>query len=132
MNVHNGLPSRDRRESVPLPGFHTDSEATSTDSNLQPSSEPGRNAKWRALVSLQPVRRPLPHLFVYGSTNKYKPVIRSRAIGSSAMRPTQPVYFPSSTETPLTMTPTVNTMDSQRCVCRIHLFQFIGNFSEPA
>jgi hypothetical protein len=30
----------------------------------------------------------------------------------------------------LTMTATVKAMDSQRCVCRIHLFQFIWASSE--
>jgi len=38
---------------------------------------------------VQTVRRPLPHLVAYGSTNKYRPVNRSKASGTSAKRPTQ-------------------------------------------
>src|SRR5689334_25367750 len=75
---------------------------------------------------VQSVRRPLPHLVAYGSTNKYRPVNRSKASGSSARRPTQPVYFPRTTATDLTMTPTVKAMDSQRWVRRTHLFQLNG------
>src|SRR5439155_16335522 len=75
---------------------------------------------------VQSVGRPLPHLVAYGSTNKYRPVNRSEASGSSAKRPTQTVYFFCATATMLTMTPTVKAMDSQRWVCRTHLFQFNG------
>src|SRR5579863_418274 len=78
---------------------------------------------------VQSVLRPLPHLVAYGSTNKYRPVNRSKASGSSAKRPIQAVYFPRITATPLTMTPTVKAMDSQRWVCRTHLFQFNGTSS---
>src|SRR5439155_861413 len=75
---------------------------------------------------VQSAGRPLPHLVAYGSTNKYRPVNRSEASGSSAKRPTQTVYFFCATATMLTMTPTVKAMDSQRWVCRTHLFQFNG------
>src|SRR5206468_6311438 len=78
---------------------------------------------------VQSVRRPLRHLVAYGSTNKYRPVKRSEASGSSAKRPTQTVYFFCATATMLTMTPTVKAMDSQRWVCRTHLFQFKGTSS---
>src|SRR2546426_12393146 len=74
--------------------------------------------------SVQSVRRPLPHLVAYGSTNKYRPVNRSKASGNTAKRPTLEVYFPCTTATMLTMTATVKAMDSQRWVCRTHLFQF--------
>jgi hypothetical protein len=39
-------------------------------------------------AALQSVRRPLPHLAAYGSTNKYRPVNRSKASGNTAKRPT--------------------------------------------
>ena len=39
-------------------------------------------------------------------------------------------YRPVSTTTLLTMTVTVKAMDSQRWVCRTHLFQFNGTSSE--
>src|SRR3989442_12077648 len=74
--------------------------------------------------SVQSVRRPLPHLVAYGSTNKYRPVNRSKASGNTAKRPTLEVYFPCTTATMLTMTATVKAMDNQRWVCRTHLFQF--------
>src|SRR2546425_838796 len=73
---------------------------------------------------VQSVRRPLPHLVAYGSTNKYRPVNRSKASGNTANRPTLEVYFPCTTATMLTMTATVKAMHSQRWVCRTHLFQF--------
>src|SRR2546425_12137547 len=79
---------------------------------------------------VQSVRRPLPHLVAYGSTNKYRPVNRSETSGSSAKRPTQTLYFFCSTATMLTMTATVKAMDSQRWVSRTHLFQFNGTSSE--
>src|ERR1700676_3275239 len=79
---------------------------------------------------VQTVRRPLRHLVTYGSTNKYRPVKSSEASGSSAKRPTQPVYFCSRTATMLTTTATVKAMDSQRWICRTHLFQFNGTSSE--
>src|SRR5215813_12008427 len=40
------------------------------------------------------------------------------------MRPSLELYFPCTTVTPLTITASVKAMDSQRWVCRIHLFQF--------
>ena len=61
--------------------------------------------------AVQSVRRPLPHLVAYGSTNKYRPVNRSKASGSSARRPTQTVYRPFPTATMLTMTASVKAMD---------------------
>ena len=48
----------------------------------------------------------------------------------TAKRPSLRLYFPCTTATPLTMTATVKAMDSQRWVCRIHLFQFNGTSSE--
>ena len=79
---------------------------------------------------LQPVRRPLRHLMAYGSTNKYRPVNRSKTSGTSAKRPTQAAYAFSTTATKLTMKPTVKAMDSQRWVCRTNVFQFKGTSSE--
>ena len=73
---------------------------------------------------VQMVLRPLRHLVAYGSTNKYRPVSRSNASRATAMRPNRLVYFPLTTATPLMMTATVKTIDSQRWVCRTHLFQF--------
>ena len=43
---------------------------------------------------------------------------------ATADSPSLLLYFPRTTVTPLIMTATVKTMDSQRWVCRIHLFQF--------
>ena len=43
---------------------------------------------------------------------------------ATADRPSLLLYFPWTTVTPLMMTATVKTMDSQRWVCLIHLFQF--------
>jgi hypothetical protein len=65
---------------------------------------------------VQTARRPLLHLAAYGSTNKYRPVTKSKASGNTA--------------TMLTMTATVKAMDSQRWVCRTHLFQFNVTSSE--
>jgi hypothetical protein len=72
----------------------------------------------------------MPHLVAYGSTNKYRPVNRSKASGNTAKRPTLEEYFPCTTATMLTMTATVKAMDSQRWVCRTHLFQFNVTSSE--
>ena len=79
---------------------------------------------------IQSVRRLLRHLVAYGSTNKYRPVNMSKASGNTARSPTLEEYFPCSTATMLTMTATVKAMDSQRCVCRTHLFQFNVTSSE--
>jgi hypothetical protein len=76
------------------------------------------------------VRRPLLHLVTYGSTNKYRPVNRSKASGKTAKRPSLELYLPCTTVTMLTMTATVKTTDSQRWVCRTHLFQFNVTSSE--
>ena len=73
---------------------------------------------------VQPVRRPLSHLAAYGSTNKYRPVNRSKASGNTAKRPTLEEYLPCTTATMLTMTDTAKPMDSHRWVCRTHLFEF--------
>src|ERR1700757_5249661 len=81
-------------------------------------------------LSVQPVRRPLRHLLAYGSTNKYRPVKNIRASTATAVRPSLLVYFPRTTAMPLTMTTTVKAMDSQRWVCRTHLFQFNPTSSE--
>src|SRR5215469_2333925 len=75
------------------------------------------------------MRGRLRHLAAYGSTNKYQPVINCKASGTSAERPTQTVYCFCPTATMLTMTPAVKATDSQRWVCRIHLFQFNGTSS---
>jgi hypothetical protein len=64
--------------------------------------------------SIHSVRRPLPHLVAYGSTNKYRPVNNSKASRNTAERPILGLYLPRATVTPLTMTATVKTMDSQR------------------
>src|SRR5262249_34661923 len=58
-----------------------------------------------------------------------QPVINCKASGTSAERPTQTVYCFCPTATMLTMTPAVKATDSQRWVCRIHLFQFNGTSS---
>jgi len=79
---------------------------------------------------IQPVLRPLRHLVAYGRTNKYQPVTNCNMSGTSAKRPTQTVYFFCATATKLTITPTVKAMDSQRWVCRTHLFQFNGTSSD--
>ena len=78
---------------------------------------------------VQSVRR---HLVAYGSTNKYRPVTSCKASGNTAKRPTLEVYFPCTTATMLTMTATVKAMDSQRWVCRTHLFQFNGTSYHPS
>src|SRR6516225_6784567 len=77
-------------------------------------------------LSAQSVRRPLRHLVAYGSTNKYRPERKSKASGATARRPTQVAYLPLTTATMLMMTARVKAMDSQRWVCRTHLFQFNG------
>ncbi len=43
---------------------------------------------------------------------------------ATADSPSLLLYFPRTTVTPLMMTATVKTIDSQRWVCRTHLFQF--------
>lgn len=50
----------------------------------------------------------------YSSTNKYGPVKKSTASGSTAKKPTEFVYFFYAAATMLTMTAPVNAMDSQR------------------
>ena len=76
------------------------------------------------------MRRPLPHFVAYGSTNKYRPVKNCKASTNTAKRPILELYLPRATATPLTMTATVKAMDSQRWVCRTHLFQFNVTSSE--
>jgi hypothetical protein len=56
--------------------------------------------------------------------------IMSKASGNTAKRPTLELYFPCATARMLTMTATVKAMDSQRWVCRTHLFQFNVTSSE--
>ena len=87
------------------------------------AAQPHASGHGRA-APVQSVRRPLPHLAAYGSTNKYRPVNSCKASGNTAKRPTLGVYFPCTTATMLTMTATVKAMDSQRWVCRTHLFHF--------
>ncbi len=74
--------------------------------------------------------RALRHLAAYGSTNKYMPVKNCKASGTTAKSPTEGVYFLCAMATMLMMTATVNAMDTQRWVCRIHLFQFNVTSSE--
>src|SRR5215472_4938840 len=62
--------------------------------------------------------------------NKYRPVNRSKASGASATKPIQVPYLRIITARVLKMTATVKAMDSQRWVCRTHLFQFNGTSSE--
>src|SRR5215475_2216122 len=68
----------------------------------------------------------LRHLVAYGSTNKYRPVNRSKASGSSGEYVTQGggIPLPCARATKLAMTVTVKAMDTQRWICRTHLFQF--------
>jgi len=59
----------------------------------------------------------------------------SKMSGSSARRPTQTAgsFCPmAKILTMLTMTATVKAMDSQRCICRIQLFQFKGSSYQRA
>jgi hypothetical protein len=70
------------------------------------------------------LRRPLGQLVAYGSTNKYRPVSKSKTRGSSARRPTQTAGFSWAKATTLTMTAAVKAMESQRWICRTHLCQF--------
>src|SRR5262245_13306181 len=65
---------------------------------------------------VQSVSRPLRHLVAYGSTNKCRPLKKSRASGSTAKMPTQVVYLPVPTATMLTMTATMKAIHSQRCL----------------
>jgi hypothetical protein len=62
--------------------------------------------------------------------NKHRPVKSWKASGNTANRPTEVVYFFCAMATMLTMAATVKAMDSQRWVCRIHLFEFNGTSSE--
>src|SRR6516164_248094 len=91
-----------------------------------------RNDNLKRPPFVQPARRPLRHFVTYGSTNKYRPVTRSKASGNTAKRPTPPVYFFSAIATMLTMTATVKAMDSQRWICLIHLFQLNGALAATA
>jgi hypothetical protein len=75
---------------------------------------------------VQSERRPLRHFVAYGSTNKYIPVKNIKASTATARSPIQFVYLCLKTATPLKMTTSVKAMDSQRCSCRIVLFQFNG------
>jgi len=58
--------------------------------------------------------RPLRHLITYGSANKYRPVKKRKASGSTAKRPSEFVYFFCRMATILTRTAAVKAMDSQR------------------
>src|SRR3954451_24722717 len=80
--------------------------------------------------SYPPAPRALRHFAAYGSANKYRPVSRSKASGSSPKRPTQTACCSRTKTTMLTMTATVNAMDSQRWICRTHVFQFNDTSSE--
>src|SRR6266478_45265 len=104
---------------------HRPGSRQSNESRLLRKARPASLVHRRAArTPVQSVGRPLRHLVAYGSTNKYRPVNRSKASGITAERPSLELYFPCTTATPLTMTATVKAMDSQWWVCRIHLFQF--------
>src|SRR5262245_34146167 len=95
-----------------------------------PSPRFGRRAGhsvYSRAVPRTSVRRPLRHLMAYGNTNKYRPLSRSNASGSSGEYVTQGggIPRPCASATKLAMTVTVKAIDSQRCVCRIHVFQFM-------
>jgi hypothetical protein len=81
-------------------------------------------------VSIQSARRPLRDFVKYGSTNKYIPVKNIKARVATAKRPIQLVYLCLSTATPLKITTSVKAIDSQRCSCRTHLFQFNGTSAQ--
>ena len=70
---------------------------------------------------LQPVRR---HLAAYGNANKYRPVKNCKASGTTANSPIEFVYLFCAIATMLMITASVKAIDSQRCVCRIHLLTF--------
>jgi hypothetical protein len=53
-----------------------------------------------------------------------------KATAATAKRPTEFVYFFCAIATMLTMTAAVKAIDSQRWVCRIHLFQLNGTSFE--
>ena len=75
-------------------------------------------------AALQSVRRPLLR-FTYGSTNKYRPVNMSKKSGGSGVKLTQMGGLSCVVKTMVVMmTATMKTIDSQRCVCLIKLFQF--------
>src|SRR5258708_31011396 len=93
---------------------------TNLDCRERPASSPSSCGR----PPIHSVRRPLPHFAAYGSTNKYRPVKNCKASTTTPKRPILELYLPRATATPLTMTATVKAMDSQRWVCRIHLFQF--------
>jgi hypothetical protein len=67
---------------------------------------------------VQSVGRPLRHLVAYGSTNKYRPVNRSMASGSSAKRYTQTAGSSCPKATMLTMTATVRQWTASGGFCR--------------
>src|SRR5580658_3100404 len=82
---------------------------------------------WGASRTVQSARRPLRHFVTYGRTNRYIPVKNIKASAATAKRPIQLVYLCLNTATPLKITTNVKAMDSQRCNCRTHLFQFNGD-----
>jgi hypothetical protein len=71
----------------------------------------------------QSASRELRRLAIYGSTNKYRPVARSKASGSRGEYVTQGggCACPNDNTTMLAMTVTVKAMDTHRWICRIHL-----------
>src|SRR5439155_17791748 len=72
---------------------------------------------------------PLRHLAAYGSVNRYRPLNRSKASGSSGEYVTQGGGIPPpprARATKLAMTVSVKAMDTQRWTCRIQLLQFNG------
>jgi hypothetical protein len=63
--------------------------STSSSTGLEPLPASLDEREQQLIEPFQTVRRPLRHLAAYGSTNKSTPLNRSKAIGSSARRPTQ-------------------------------------------
>jgi hypothetical protein len=63
-------------------------------------------------------------LVTYGNANKYSPLKTSNASGSRGEYVTQAGGVPRAMAKKLAMTVAVKRMDSQRCVCRNHAFQF--------
>src|SRR5258708_30105391 len=61
----------------------------------------------------------------------YRPVSMSKASGNSGKKYTQEAgSFPNPKVMKMAMTIAVKAMDSQRWVCRIHMFQFNGTSSD--
>src|SRR5882757_482462 len=82
---------------------------------------PGRLAR-HCVHSCPAVRRALPRLAAYGSTNMYRPVSMSKPSGNSGKKYTQEAgSFPTPKVMKMTATTAVKTIESQRWICRNHL-----------